>query len=249
MRRTLSLIASLAICTYLISCSGTSNGSSGTPPPTTSSVTVAPATVSLNKGGSQTFTATVNGTMDQSVFWEIVEATPKSGDSTHGFISNGGVYVAPTTVPANATIKAVSLADTTKSGTATVTIQAGPATSVLITGGSSSVSTFGSTQFIATVTGNLNTAVTWQVNGVNNGGPQTGAISATGLFKAPNSVPVLASGNNSGQTSQVVVTAISQADTTAMDSVLVTIVRRNKMRRAQVRRWESPVEMRRIPRR
>jgi len=224
MRRTLSLIASLAICTYLISCSGTSNGSSGTPPPTTSSVTVAPATVSLNKGGSQTFTATVNGTMDQSVFWEIVEATPKSGDSTHGFISNGGVYVAPTTVPANATIKAVSLADTTKSGTATVTIQAGPATSVLITGGSSSVSTFGSTQFIATVTGNLNTAVTWQVNGVNNGGPQTGAISATGLFKAPNSVPVLASGNNSGQTSQVVVTAISQADTTAMDSVLVTIV-------------------------
>src|SRR5437660_8169084 len=224
MRRTLSLIASLAICTYLISCSGTSNGSSGTPPPTTSSVTVAPATVSLNKGGSQTFTATVNGTMDQSVFWEIVEATPKSGDSTHGFISNGGAYVAPTTVPGNATIKAVSLADTTKSGTATVTIQAGPATSVLITGGSSSVSTFGSTQFIATVTGNLNTAVTWQVNGVNNGGPQTGAISATGLFKAPNSVPVLASGNNSGQTSQVVVTAISQAVPTAMDSVLVTIV-------------------------
>ena len=226
MRRTLSLIASLIICPYLISCSGTSNGSSGTPPPTTSSVTVAPATVSLNKGGSQTFTATVNGTMDQSVFWEIVEATPKSGDSTHGFISNGGVYVAPTTVPspANATIKAVSLADTTKSGTATVTIQAGPATRVLITGGSSSVSTFRSTQFIATVTGNLNTAVTWQVNGVNNGGPQTGAISATGLFKAPNSVPVLASGNNSGQTSQVVVTAISQAVPTAMDSVLVTIV-------------------------
>jgi len=226
MRRTLSLIASLIICPYLISCSGTSNGSSGTPPPTTSSVTVAPATVSLNKGGSQTFTATVNGTMDQSVFWEIVEATPKSGDSTHGFISNGGVYVAPTTVPspANVTIKAVSGADTTKSGTAAVTIQAGPATSVLITGGSSSVSTFGSTQFIATVTGNLNTAVTWQVNGVNNGGPQTGAISATGLFKAPNSVPVLASGNNSGQTSQVVVTAISQAVPTAMDSVLVTIV-------------------------
>jgi len=226
MRRTLSLIASLAICTYLISCSGTSNGSSGTPPPTTSSVTVAPATVSLNKGGSQTFTATVNGTMDQSVFWEIVEATPKSGDSTHGFISNGGVYVAPTTVPspANVTIKAVSGADTTKSGTAAVTIQAGPATSVSITGGSSSVPTFGSTQFIATVTGNLNVAVTWQVNGVTGGGPQTGVISTTGLFKAPNSAPVLTSRNNSGQTTEVMVTAISQADTTAADSVLVTIV-------------------------
>jgi len=225
MRRTLFLIASLTICPYLISCSGTSNGSSGTPPPTTSSVTVAPATASLNKGGSQTFTATVNGTMDQSVFWEIVEATPKSGDSTHGFISNGGVYAAPTAVPspANVTIKAISLADATKSGTATVTIQAGPPTSVSISGGSSSVPTFGSTQFIATVTGNLNTAVTWQVNGVTGGGPQTGVISTSGLFKAPNSVPVLASGNNSGQTSQVVVTAISQADATAADSVLVTI--------------------------
>jgi hypothetical protein len=79
-------------------------------------------------------------------------------------------------------------------------------------------------QFIATVTGNLNMAVTWQVNGVTGGGPQTGVISTSGLFKAPNSVPVLTSGNNSGQTSEVVVTAISQADTTAMDSVLVTIV-------------------------
>ena len=35
---------------------------------------------------------------------------------------------------------------------------------------------------------------------------------------------MLASGNNDGQTSEVVVTAISQADNTAMDSVLVTIV-------------------------
>jgi len=168
----------------------------------------------------------VNGIADQSVFWEIVEATPKSGDSTHGFISNGGVYIAPTTVPspANVTIKAVSGADPTKSGTAAVTLQAGPATSVSITGGSGEVPTFGSTQFTATVTGNLNMAVTWQVNGVTGGGPQTGAISTTGLFKAPNSVPVLASGNNGGQTSQVVVTAISQADTTAMDSVLVKIV-------------------------
>jgi len=225
MHRTLSLIASLAIFPFLNSCGGSSNGSSGTPPPTTSSVTVAPATVSLNKGGMQTFTATVNGTTDQSVFWEIVEATPKSGDVPHGFISSGGVYLAPTTVPspASVTIKAVSLADAAKSGTATVTIQAGPATSVSITGGSNSVPTFGSTQFVATVTGNLNMAVTWQVNGVTGGGPQTGVISTSGLFKAPNSVPVLASGNNSGQTSQVVVTAISQADMTAMDSVLVTI--------------------------
>src|SRR5204863_3805006 len=56
------------------------------------------------------------------------------------------------------------------------------------------------------------------------GGPQSAATATTGLFKAPNWVPGLASGNNDGQTSEVVVTAILQADRTAADSVLVTIV-------------------------
>src|SRR5260370_11705702 len=185
MRRILFLLASLAIFPFLNSCGSTNNGGGGTPPPTASSVTVAPASLSLNKGGMQTVTATVNGTTDQSVFWEIVEATPKSGDSTHGFISNGGVYIAPTTVPspANVTIKAVSGADPTKSGTAAVTLQAGPAASVSITGGSGEVPTFGSTQFLATVTGNLNMAVNWQGNGVTGGGPQTRANSDTGPVK------------------------------------------------------------------
>jgi hypothetical protein len=227
MRRTFYLIVSLAVFPFLNSCSSTSSGGGATPPPPTASgVTVAPASVLLNKGGMQTFMATVNGTIDQTVFWEIVEATSKSGDSTHGFISTGGEYVAPTTVPSppSVTIKALSEADPTKSGTATVTLQAGPATSVAISPDPGEVSTFGSMQFIATVTGNANQLVTWQVNGVTGGGPQTGAISTTGLFKAPNSVPVLTSGNNSGQTTQVVVTAISQADATAADSVLVTIV-------------------------
>src|SRR6266581_4215546 len=168
MRRTLFLFAGLAIFSFVNSCGNTSNGGGGTPPPTASSVTVAPASLSLNKGGMQTFTATVNGTTDQNVFWMIVEATPKTGDSTHGFISTAGVYVAPTTVPS----------------TPSVTIQAGPATNVSITPGSGNVPTFGSMQFIAAVTGNANQLVTWQVNGVTGGGPQTGTISTTGLRKA-----------------------------------------------------------------
>jgi len=187
MRRTLFLFAGLAIFSFVNSCGNTSNGGGGTPPPTASSVTVAPASLSLNKGGMQAFTATVNGTTDQNVFWMIVEATPKTGDSTHGFISTAGVYVAPTTVPSppSVTIKALSVVDPTKSGTATVTLQTGPATSVSITPGSGDVPTFGSMQFIAAVTGNANQLVTWQVNGVTGGGPQTGTISTTGLFRAP----------------------------------------------------------------
>src|SRR6266568_3503678 len=226
MRRILFLLASLAIFPFLNSCGNTSNGGGGSPPPTASSVTVAPASLSLNKGGMQTFTATVNGTTDQNVFWMVVEATPKTGDSTHGFISTAGPYVAPSTVPSPPSVsnKALSIVDPTKAGTAKITFQAGPATNVSITPGSGNVPTFGSMQFIAAVTGNANQLVTWQVNGMTGGGPQTGTISTTGLFRAPNSVPVLTSGNNSGQTTQVAVTAISQADTTAADSVLVTIV-------------------------
>lgn len=225
MRHALFTVFALSIFSFMASCGGGSGGGNPAPPPP-SSVTVAPSSVAINKGGNQTFSATVNGATDQSVFWQIVEAVPKSGDSAHGFISTAGVYVAPTTlpIPASVTIKAISAADATKSGTASVTLQAGPATSVVISPGSGQVSTFGSIQFTATVSGNSNTAVTWQVNGVTGGGPQTGAISASGLYKAPNSVPVLTSGNNSGQTTQVVVTAVSQADATAMDSVLVTIV-------------------------
>jgi hypothetical protein len=174
----------------------------------------------INKGGMQTFSANVAGAMDQSVLWEITEAVPKTGDSTHGFISNAGVYVAPVAVPnpPTVTITAVALADATKTGTARVTLQAGSATSVTISPASGQVATFATLQFMA------NQAVNWQVNGVTNGGPQTGAISTSGLYTAPNSVPVLSSGNNAGQTAQVVITAISQADPTAMDSVLIDIV-------------------------
>jgi hypothetical protein len=180
----------------------------------------------LSKGATQAFSATVGGVTDQSVFWSIVGAAPETGDSTHGFIDNAGVYIAPTSVPSPATItvKATSGAEATKSGTASVTIQAGSSVSVTVAPANISVSTFGSQQFSAAVNGTQNTAVTWKVNGTTGGNKNTGTVSVAGLFSAPNSVPVLTTGNNSGQTSQVVLTAVSQADATASDSVLVTIL-------------------------
>ncbi|HET9995308.1 MAG TPA: hypothetical protein VFQ18_07880 [Candidatus Acidoferrum sp.] len=227
MRRTIFLALSIATLPFLVSCSGMKSSSGNPPPPPPATgVTITPSSAMINKGGEQTFSASVNGATDQSVFWEIVEAVPTTGDSTHGFISNAGVYVAPAAVPnpPTVTIKAIALADTTKTGTAAVRLQPGPATSVSITSPSNQVSPFGQMQFMATVTGNSNTAVNWKVNGVAGGGTQTGTISTTGLYHAPNSVPVLTTGNNAGQTAEVVITAVSQADTTAMDSVLLDIV-------------------------
>ena len=229
MRRNLLLLAILAIPAFSTGCNGSKSApSSGQPqnPPPVSGVTVTPSSGMVNKGGTQAFSAKVSGVMDQSVFWSVVGAVPETGDSLHGFIDNAGVFIAPTSVPSPATItiKATSGADATKSGTASLTILAGSNVSVTVSPANVNVATFGSQPFSAAVTGNANTAVTWKVNGVTGGSASTGTISAAGLFHAPNSVPVLTTGNNSGQTSQVVITAVSQVDATASDSVLVTIV-------------------------
>jgi hypothetical protein len=69
--------------------------------------------------------------------------------------------------------------------------------------------------FAASVSGNANTAVTWQVNGVTGGSATAGMIDAVGVYTAPAVVP---SPNN-----PVMVTAVSQADVTKSGSATVTL--------------------------
>jgi hypothetical protein len=69
--------------------------------------------------------------------------------------------------------------------------------------------------FTASVSGNANTAVTWQVNGVTGGNATAGTIDANGVYTAPGVVP---SPNN-----PVMVTAVSQADVTKSGSATVTL--------------------------
>src|SRR5690242_10268561 len=64
-------------------------------------------------------------------------------------------------------------------------------------------------QFTATVTGTANQSVTWAVNGVPGGNAMVGAVSTSGLYTAPNSVP---------NPSTVSVTAASSADSTKSGS-------------------------------
>jgi uncharacterized protein (DUF1800 family) len=87
------------------------------------SVQVMPASISLHGGTHQFFTATVTGSMNQSVLW-YVNNVP-NGNSAIGNISSGGDYAAPPTMPnpSTVTITATSVADTTKSGSSTVTLQ------------------------------------------------------------------------------------------------------------------------------
>jgi 6-phosphogluconolactonase (cycloisomerase 2 family) len=90
-------------------------------------VTVAPPTPSVQVSATQQFTATVTGTANTAVTWQVNNIT--GGNATVGTISGTGLFTAPTTVPAPATVtvKAISNADNTKNGTATVTITAAAA--------------------------------------------------------------------------------------------------------------------------
>jgi len=87
-------------------------------------VTVAPNSANVAVNGNQQFTATVTGTANTAVTWQVDNVT--GGNATVGTISGTGSYTGPSSVPspATVTVKAVSTADNTKSGTSNVTVTA-----------------------------------------------------------------------------------------------------------------------------
>jgi len=114
----------LSLSAMVSSCGGGSN--SGGPLSSGSSniaVTVTPASATLAPGGAQLYTASVTGTTDTTVTWSA--GGVQGGNATVGTISSSGLYTAPAAPPnpSNVTITAVSVADSTKSGTAVADIR------------------------------------------------------------------------------------------------------------------------------
>jgi hypothetical protein len=74
-------------------------------------------------GQQQQFSASVTGSTNTAVTWQVNGAT--GGSASAGMIDANGMYTAPAAVPnpAAVTVSAVSQADITKSGSAVVTIQ------------------------------------------------------------------------------------------------------------------------------
>jgi len=90
-------------------------------------VLVCPAASDVKAGsGTQTLTATVANTTDDSVTWQVQGIA--GGNATVGTISANGVYTAPAKVPAlsQITITAISNADLTVTGSATVNVTQPP---------------------------------------------------------------------------------------------------------------------------
>ncbi len=189
--------------------------------PTPVTVAVAPKVAMVVVGQTQPFTVTVSGTTNMAVNWSVV------GGAANGSITAAGVYTAPASVPnpATVTVTATSQADTTKSDSATVTVTAtASAVQVSVQPQTATVANFTTKQFMATVMGNANTAVTWQVNGTNGGSQKLGFISSGGLYVAPSGVPTKSDGMGNTVTTTVTITAVSQADTSATGNATVTIM-------------------------
>ena len=94
------------------------------------SVTISPSTATLATLATQPFTATVSGSTNTAVTWQVSGVT--GGNSTVGLISttvpgtsSEALYLGPSAVPSPATVSvtAISQADPTKSASATVTLQ------------------------------------------------------------------------------------------------------------------------------
>src|SRR5438128_224806 len=178
-------------------------------------VTLSPLYVNVALGSTQQFTETTSGSTNTDVTWQVNGIT--GGNSTNGTISTTGLYTPPATVPnpATVTVTVISQANTADIANASVTIISG--VSVSVSPASANLQLSGTQQFTAAVTGNGNTG----------GGSTTGTITQAGLYRAPNSVPTKGT-NGKSQTATVTVSAISQADSTVVSSVVVIVTSPNQ---------------------
>jgi hypothetical protein len=190
------------------------------PTPTVTSVAVTPSTASIQTGATQQFAATVVGTNNPNL--AVVWSVDLQSGTAVGTISTAGLYAAPATA-GTFTVRATSVQDGTKSGTATVTVTAPPppsptVTSVTITPATTSAQT-GETL-----------SVTWNVVGTNNPG-QGVTLSVDTIVGGNTSVGTftIASGTNTATYTAPATAgthtlmATSTVDATQSGSVVITV--------------------------
>jgi hypothetical protein len=190
-------------------------------------VALSPASATLAIGRRQTFSVQVNNTPNQNVAWQVNGIA--GGNTAAGQIcavgsspcrpvlsGNGGSvdYLAPEGLPSPnpVTITSTSVADNTKSASASVTIL--PHVVVSVLPGSVTMAGGAQQRFTATVTGSSNQLVIWSVTGTPCGNPGAcGTIDSTGLYTAPPAAPspdlitiVATSSEDTGQSGTATVT-------------------------------------------
>jgi len=163
-QRVVGVVAALAIAG---ACGGGGDSVPTAPTPRVD-VLLSTNSVALVVGQSQTLTATVTGTSNGAVAWST---------SAPAIVNVSGAGLVTGLSAGTATVTATAIADPARSASATVTVSP----PVLVTLGASALSLLqGSTQQLtATVTGTLNTAVTW-----GSSSPAVATVSLSGLVTA-----------------------------------------------------------------
>jgi Fe-S cluster assembly iron-binding protein IscA len=183
-------------------------------------VSISPPSVKVITGANQKFTATVTGTTNTAVIWTLTGAG--CSGSTCGTITAAGLYTAPVALPSppTLTVKAISVADSSKSASATVTVI--PPLIVRVLPAPALVTVGEQLQFTAQVSGAPSTTVKWSVSGTGCSGTICGSISSTGLYTAPASAPT-------GAAVQVVAAAAANVSKTGSASVTVEATDNGKL--------------------
>lgn len=196
-------------------------GGGGNPPPQVAvSITNPPS--SINAGLSHQFKAKVTGSTNTNVTWSLACNT---GVTSCGSIASDGTYTTPASVGQQSpiTVTATSVADATKSASASLALL--PPIAISVTPGIVQVVGGFAYPFSATVQNDLDlVGVTWAVNGIAGGNASVGTITAvvnsqmpsqlTGLYTAPSTPPV----------NPITVTATSLVDTSKSSSASVALI-------------------------
>jgi hypothetical protein len=227
--------ASTAVtCTTTTSTTSTSTSiSTCTDPVTNISVSIAPATISVNVVTTQQFLDSIQGGTNSVTIWKVNNTT--GGDDTVGRIDSNGLYHAPQVVPMPNTVSvtAVSFEDQKVFATSTVTIVPAPVVTInspsctntstsptipaCVTAATSGAAN--NVTFTASETGGTTTTVLWYVGpagglGILGGNATLGTINASGVYSPPLTPPI-------GKI--VTVSAAAQDAPTSIASLFVTI--------------------------
>ena len=207
--------------------------SSNNPRNSSPQISVSPLANQIAVGQVDFVTAKAPGNPAATVSW-TVNGIP-NGNSSVGMIESVSAtvptnatfarYLAPAAIPNPPAVTISAILQGSSAAEASAVITVGP--DIAISPAAGEVPEFGSQQFSALVTGGLaNTAVTWQIS-CTPGGSACGAISQTGFYKAPTSVPTVVQ-NGAVTTQDVTLTATSQADPSFSATIGIEIVPPNR---------------------
>jgi dienelactone hydrolase len=210
-------VVGLTLVAIIAGCGGSSNSVTSTPPPIT--VSVSASSTSVPAGGSASFTATVSqDTSGKGVTWTVTCSASQCGSVSPTSTASGSptTYTPPSTPPPSditITVKATSVADTSKSNSATIIFAA---ITVSVSPGTASVQAGNALPIGVTVNNDQSgQGVSWAISPASGAGSLSNVSNNGATYNAPATPPA--------SPLTVTVTATSLADTTKSAVVTITV--------------------------